>query len=96
MEVESLSSYEEELAEIQLKHDAAMEALEKEEANSKREHEKRMDDIRKRHMEKMAEIDKIRSELLQNATLYRYASPDDVKKLQDRDNELLQKLRELK
>ena len=46
------NSYEEELAKIRLKHDAAMEALEKEEANSKREREKRMDDIRKRLMEK--------------------------------------------
>lgn len=96
MEMTSSSSYEDELAEIQAKHDAAMEALEKEDAKSKREHQKRMDDMRKRHMEKMAEMDKIRDELLTNAALYRYASPDEVKKLQERDNELLQKLREIK
>ena len=44
----------------------------------------------------MAEIGKIGDDLLKNAAMYRYASPDDVKKLQDRDNELLQKLREIK
>lgn len=94
-EIESSASYEEELAEIQAKHNAAMEALEKEAAKSKREHEKRMDDMRKMHAEKMAEMDAIRDELLKNAALYRFATPNEARKLEERDMELLKELREM-
>ena len=93
---ESSASYEEELAEIQLKHAAEMAELEEIDKKNKAEHENRMASIRKAHDEIMIEIEKIREELLNNVELRKSATPEESKTLDERDMELLKKLYELK
>ena len=94
MEVE-LSSYEEELAEIQALHDAEMAALEKENALAAEEHEKRMDVMQKLHDEKISKMEEIREELLANMDLCKGASPDEISYLIWRNEELLKLLHEI-
>ena len=95
MELESLSSYEEELAEIRANHDVEMAALEKENALAAEEHEKRMDVMQKLHDEKISKMEEIREELLANMDLCKGASPDEISYLIWRNEELLKLLHEI-
>ena len=90
-----LSSYEEELAEIQANHDVEMAALEKENALAAEEHEKRMDVMQKLHDEKISKMEEIREELLANMDLCKGASPDEISYLIWRNEELLKLLHEI-
>ena len=94
MEVE-LSSYEEELAEIQANHDVEMAALEKEDALAAEEHKKRIDVMQKLHDEKISKMEEIREELLTNMDLCKGASPDEISYLIWRNEELLKLLHEI-
>ena len=92
----SSASYEEELASISANHDAEMAALRNEEDKIEKEHQKELDEIQLKHDEIMGEIAKIREEVLTNMELRKTATPEEAKRLNERDMELLQKLRELK
>ena len=96
MEAESLSSYEEELAEIQAKHDAEMEALEEMDKKNKAEHNRRMTEMKARYTEKVQKMEEIRKELLKNVDMRRFATPEEAKNLNERDAELRRELREIR
>ena len=90
------SSDEAELAETQLKQDAEMAELRNEEDKIEKEHKTRMNDIQKSHMETMAEIEKIHEEFLTNMELCKTATPEEAKKLYERNEELLKELTEIR
>ena len=95
MEMSASSSYEDELTDIQYKHDAEMAALDEMDKKNKAEHNRRMTEMKKVHDEKISKMEEIRKELLKNAEMYRFATPNEARKLEERDMELLRELREM-
>ena len=55
-----------------------------------------MTEMKARYTEKVQKMEEIRKELLKNADMRRFATPEEALKLEERNSELLKELREIR